>query len=118
MHVIPARRDWRWWLPWRLGLLVAVLTCTGVVTAKSAYWFGFSNKGEAYLPVAGQVPGGPSVRPSGEVWIEVEVVDGAGGPTRTEELVISTAPEPGVAGMIGVGVMLAVLRRRRGVRAA
>ena len=34
------------------------------------------------------------------------------GETRTEQLVIDPVPEPGVAVLVGVGVMLAALRRR------
>lgn len=99
-----------------MWLLAAGVTCSGVVAAKSAYWWGYSRTGEDYLPIPGMVAGGPTVDGSGELRLEVEVVDGSGGETRTEEVVISTVPEPGVAGMIGVGLMLAALRRGRGVR--
>lgn len=64
----------------------------------------------------GVVAVGPSVGPSGEVRLEVEVVDGRGGPVRTEALVINGVPEPGVAGLIGIAAVAAALRRRRGVR--
>jgi hypothetical protein len=114
--VISARRDWRWWLLWRMWLLAAGLACTGVVAARSAYWWAYA-QGSGSIPVVpGLVAGGPVMGPSGEVRLEVEVVDGAGGVTRTEQVVISTAPEPGVAGLIGVGMVLVMLRRRRGLR--
>ena len=86
-----------------------------MVTAKSAYWWGYS-QGVEDVPVAGTVTGGPSVRPSGELRLEVEVIDSAGGSPRTEEVIIDPAPEPGVAGLVGIGMVLAVLRRRRGLR--
>ena len=115
--MISARRDWRWWLLWRLWLLVAGLACTGRGGGEVGVLVGLFAGMEEYGPaVPGVVAGGPVVGPSGEVRLEVEVVDGTGGPARTEELVISTVPEPGVAGLIGVGMVLAVLRRRRGLR--
>lgn len=63
------------------------------------------------------IGGTPVAGPDGEVRLEVEVVDGSGGPARTEQVVIDGVPEPGVAGLVGMGVMLAALRRRRGIRA-
>jgi hypothetical protein len=115
--VISARRDWRWWLPWRLGLLVVGLACTGGVTANSAYWWGYSKRMDAAGPVAEVwIGGSPVASPGGEVRLEVEVIDGSGGEARTEEVVIDGVPEPGVVGLIGVGVMVVALRRRRGVR--
>ena len=95
-------------------LLVAVLACTGMVTAKSAYLWGYSKRMDQSGPLSAVMVGGaPVVGPTGEVRLEVEVVDGTGGETRTEQLVIDGVPEPGVAGLVGVGVMLAAMRRGR-----
>ena len=72
------------------------------------------------MDVGGPVPevwvgGTPVVGPAGEVRLEVEVIDGSGGSARTEQVVIDGMPEPGVAGLLGMGVVLAALRRRRGI---
>ena len=92
------------------------MACGGVVTAKSAYWAGYTQGfGDVRVPV-GMVAGAPVFGGAGGVRIEVEVVDGVGGRTRTEQVEIDGVPEPGVAGLVGVGVLLAMLRRRRGVR--
>lgn len=93
---------------------MAVLACTGVVTAKSAYLMGYSKRMDGSGPLPMVMKGGaPVVSPSGEVLLEVEVVDGAAGEARTEQLVIDGVPEPSVAGLIGVGLLLAAMRRRR-----
>lgn len=85
-----------------------------MVTAKSAYWAGYTQGfGDAPVLVPGMVAGAPVFEQSGGVRIEVEVVDGSGGRTRTEQVVIDGVPEPGVAGLLAGGLVLAVMRRRR-----